>query len=162
MNIRKAKLNDVDEVFKLVNSTYNLPRENKISKEEILENYYVCEENNKILGLCGISKARDINYFDQKLQLQGREILYLVVDENYRHQGIGTKLLQECCCSKETPIFCEVWENSNIVNFLKNCGFLLFLDLGYTYYKNHGYCLYCVNYDTGCCSSCKVEIWVKV
>lgn len=179
MEIRKAKLSDLDEMARLVTlylGTCNIPEKNngktifELNKEEILQDlkcYYVCEEDNKILGLCGISEPRVIEYkLAKTIRFPDyREILYLVVDEKFRGQGIGTRLLQECCNFNDYTIIYEAWGDGEKVNsyqVLKNCGFMFCISLGDTYYKDHGYCPYCVNYDTGCCISCKAEIWLKV
>lgn len=98
MNYRKAMFSDIDDISYLVTDllgTCNINKNNiSISKIDILNNnkkeiikdinnYYVCEDNNHIIGACGISNLKHNNDYDLLIK-EYREILYLVVDSNYQ------------------------------------------------------------------------------
>ena len=177
MNYRKAMFSDIDDISYLVTNllgTCNINKNNiSVSKIDILNNnkkeiikdinnYYVCEDNNHIIGACGISNLKHNNDYDLLIK-EYREILYLVVDSNYQKKGIGTKLLQLCCDGIDDVILYEAWGDKEEVNskyLLKKCGFKLLKDLGDNYYKDNGYCMFCVNRDKKC-NKCKAELWIK-
>ena len=90
MNYRKAILTDLDDISYLVTNllgTCNISKdiinisETDIlndNKEEIIKdinNYYVCEDNNHIIGACGISNLRYENNYNLDIK-EYREILY--------------------------------------------------------------------------------------
>ena len=177
INYRKAQIKDLNDISSLVtnllgtcninNGSANVSRDDIFNdnKEEIkkdIDNYYVCEINNHIVGVCGISKIKHNNNYNLDLK-RYREILYLVVDNNYQRNGIGTKLLQLCCNGINDIILYEAWGDKKEVNskyLLEKCDFKLLKDLGDTYYKDNGYCMYCVNRNKEC-NSCKAELWIK-
>ena len=177
INYRKASINDLDSISKLVTDllgTCNINKNNiNVSKEDILNdnkneivkditNYYVCEIDNNIVGACGISYIKNNNEYNIDLK-EYREILYLVVDSNYQRKGIGTKLLQLCCHDINDVILYEAWGDKDEVNskyLLQKCGFELLKDLGDNYYKDNGYCKFCVNRNKEC-NKCKAELWIK-
>ncbi len=177
---RKAEVKDLDEIAYLVTKligTCNFINKSKINKPflQILEinkqsisqdikRYLVCEYNNKVIGACGLSKILTKNNYGLAIG-KYREILYLIVDEKYQKMGIGTKLLKQCCENCKFPILYEAWgDNGKYVNskfILEKLNFNLVKDLGNKYYKNNGYCTYCVNRDKKC-NSCLAEVWIKV
>ena len=178
IKFRKATIDDIDEIAMLVTNllgTCNIKNtSNKLvekedilsdNKEEIskdINNYYVCVCDNKIVGACGISDIKYNNNYGIDIG-KYREILYLVVDNSYQRKGIGTKLLRLCCDNIEDIIIYEAWGDKEYVNskfLLEKCGFRLLKDLGDTYYKDHNYCIYCVNRDKAC-NTCKAQVWVK-
>ena len=174
---RKANAKDLDEIAGIITKLlgtcnidiYNstIQNNNQIivrNKEELkkdIKNYYVCEYDNQIIGACGISNIID----EPKYNLTHyREILYLVVDSKYQRCGIGTELMQLVWNNKKETIIYEAWGDKEYVNskfLLKKLGFKLFRDLGDTYYKDSGYCPFCINRYKNC-NSCKAEIWIKV
>ena len=177
INYRKATIADLNDISRLVTEllgTCNINKDyTKVSKEDIfndnkeeinkdISNYYVCETDNCIVGACGISNIKHNNNYNIDLK-EYREILYLVVDSNYQRRGIGTKLLQLCCNDIIDIILYEAWGDKEEVNskcLLEKCGFELLKDLGDTYYKDNGYCLYCVNRNKEC-NNCKAQLWIK-
>lgn len=178
IKFRKATIDDIDEIAMLVTNllgTCNIKNtSNKLvgkedilsdNKEEIskdINNYYVCVCDNRIVGACGISDIKYNNSYGIDI-VKYREILYLVVDNEYQRKGIGTKLLKLCCENVQDIILYEAWGNKEQVNskfLLEKCGFRLLKDLGDTYYKDHNYCIYCVNRDK-VCNTCKAQVWVK-
>lgn len=175
---RKANQKDLDRLAILITKhlgTCNVNKSNskiktleeiiQSNKDEIekdIKNYYVCEYNNIIIGACGISNIKNNNIY--KLDLgKYREILYLVVDNEYQKNGIGTKLMHLCCDNNKEKIIYEAWGDKEYVNskfLLKKLDFILLKDLGDTYYKDNGYCPYCINRDKEC-NKCKAEVWIK-
>ncbi|MBQ3408286.1 MAG: GNAT family N-acetyltransferase [Clostridia bacterium] len=175
---RKAFTSDLEKIANLVTDllgTCNIDKNNnkvKTKKEILIDNkkeiqkdinnYYVCELNNQIIGACGISNIKIKN--DYKIDLgEYREILYLVVKHEYQKQGIGTKLMHLCCDNIKEQIIYEAWGDKEDVNskfLLEKLEFELLKDLGDTYYKDNGYCSYCINRNNNC-TSCKAQIWVK-
>lgn len=175
---RKAKKSDVESMAILVTKnlgtsninnttkktmdTIEIIKDNKVEIEKEFENYYVCEADHEIVGICGISSVRGGNVYHLNLGTY-REILYLVVEKEYQKKGIGTKLMHLCCDNNTEKIVYEAWGDQDYVNskfLLQKLSFHLFKDLGNTYYKDHGYCPYCVNRNQNC-NRCKAEIWVK-
>ena len=175
---RKATTEDIDEIAMLVTNllgTCNIKNNSRSSvceedilsdnKEEIskdINNYYVCVHDEKIVGACGISDIKYSNDYGIDIG-KYREILYLVVDNEYQRKGIGTKLLKLCCENVEDIIIYEAWGDKEQVNskfLLEKCGFRLLKDLGDTYYKDNNYCIYCVNRNR-LCNTCKAQVWIK-
>lgn len=175
---RKANKNDLDDIAILVTNlleTCNINgvntktktleeiiENNKEEKKKDIKNYYVCECDNKIVGICGISNIRNDNIYKLDID-QYREILYLVVDKEYQKNGIGTNLMHLCCDNNKEKIIYEAWGDKKYVNskfLLKKLNFTLLKDLGNTYYKDNGYCPYCINRDKNC-NECRAEVWIK-
>lgn len=175
---RKANITDLNEIANLVTDllgTCNIDRNDKElkTKQEILidntkeiqkdiDNYYVCEADNKVIGACGISNIKTKNNYGIDLG-EYREILYLVIRQDYQRKGIGTELMHLCCDNIKDKIIYEAWGDKGYVNskfLLEKLGFELLKDLGDTYYKDNGYCSYCINRDNNC-ASCKAQIWIK-
>lgn len=175
---RKANLTDVSSIALLVTNllgTCNIDKnnrkiksfdeinnENKKEIEKDINNYYVCEINNNVIAAVGISDIREDNIYNINIK-KYREILYLVVDNNYQKKGIGTQLLKQCIENINDIILYEAWgekENVNSKYLLENLKFKKLIDLGDTYYKENGYCSYCINRDKNC-NSCKAELWIK-
>lgn len=176
---RKANITDLDEIANLVTDllgTCNIDRNNKElkTKEEIhydntkeikkdIDKYYVCEADNKVIGACGISNKKTKNNYGIDLG-EYREILYLVIKQDYQRKGIGTKLMHLCCDNIKDKIIYEAWGDKEYVNskfLLEKLGFELLKDLGDTYYKDNGYCSYCIKRNNNC-TSCKAQIWIKM
>ena len=160
---RKAEKSDIDQIVDVINKTLGDIREN--TKNEIKNNincYLVCEIDGKIIGVCGISEKQNIQKYGRSFNGY-REILYTGVLEKYRGNGIATKLLGMCCDGVTDGILYEAWGDGDKVNaykVLKRNGFKFMEDLGDTYYKDNGYCPYCINREKGCVK-CKAEIWLK-
>lgn len=173
---RKAEKTDIDQIVKIVtdnigtsnilkSSTANsriIEKQNKYEIESDIDGYCVCESNGEIVGVCGISKKQNIQRYGRSFNGY-RDILYLAVVEQYRGNGIATKLLGMCCDGVTDGILYEAWGDGDKVNaykVLKRNGFKFMEDLGDTYYKDNGYCPYCINREKGCVK-CKAEIWLK-
>lgn len=172
MNYRKAVSKDIKSianlVTKLIGSCYLECNKSILASniEEIsktIGKYYVCTDNDKVIGACGISDVRKQDEYNLELK-NVREILYLVVDKEYQRKGIGTKLLQLCSNNSQNDIIYEAWgDNGKYANskfLLERCGYVILKDLGKDYYREHNYCGKCVNRDKAC-SECVAQIWIK-
>ena len=89
MVIRKAKLKDAGEIYKLINQYAKegilLPRSLNSIYENIRD-FWVCEENGRLVGCA----ALHIVWEDLA------EIKSLAVSEEYKGKGIGTMLVEAC------------------------------------------------------------------
>ena len=176
---RRANIADLNGIANLVTDllgTCNIDKNNRKlkTKNEIIidnkneiqndiNNYYVCEVDNRSIGACGISDIKTKNDYGIINLGQYREILYLVVDSNYQKKGIGTKLMHLCCYNIYYKILYEACGDKNYVNskfLLESLGFKLLKDLGDYYYKENNYCPYCINRNRNC-NSCRAELWIK-
>lgn len=128
--IRKMELNDLEEVFELLDELY----ENKIKYSIFVEKYkaslnddnfyeIVAVEDNKVVG---VLIARIINRLAKR-----KNVLFiddLIVNEKYRNTGIG-KLLMQNAMDYALSIDCESLEltslisNINAHRFYENNGF---------------------------------------
>ena len=175
---RKANIVDLNEIANLVTDllgTCNIDRndkELKTKQEIIIENikeikrdicnYYVCETDNKVIGACGISNIKTKNNYGIDLG-KYREILYLAIKNEYQRKGIGTELMHLCCDNVKDKIIYEAWGDKEYVNskfLLEKLDFKLLKDLGDYYYRDNGYCSYCINRNNNCIS-CKAQIWIR-
>ncbi len=130
MDIRKARIEDKDEIFVLLNQLY----ENKIKYEifsKIYETkwnnensyYIVAIKDNKIVGVLimevfiQLHRAKKTSFIDD-----------LIVKEEYRNKGIGKLLLQNAI-SYAKQQDCEVIE---LTSFLSN-------ENAHRFYENNGF-----------------------
>jgi PhnO protein len=130
MEIRKIEIGDLDEVYKLLNDLYNnnLKYEifAKIYKEKVFDNnsyYIVAVINGKIVGVL-------TSEIQTKLHREKKQIFVedLVVDKNYRNNGIGKELLQNAIeYAKKQD--CEIVE---LTCYLKN-------DNAHKFYEDNGF-----------------------
>lgn len=118
MKIRKIILNDLDDVFKLLNQLY----ENKIKYEKFKEIYKIKLEDKNSYYIVAIENDKIIGVLTSELQTKLHRakkqsfIEDLIVDENYRNRGIGKALLQNAIdYAKEND--CEVIE---LTSYIKN------------------------------------------
>jgi amino-acid N-acetyltransferase len=89
LNIRKASVDDVDAILKLVN--YYAEKELLLRKSAFkvytkLQNFYIAETEKKVVGCVSLVVLwKDL-----------AEICSLAVDEHYLRRGIGKKLVNKC------------------------------------------------------------------
>ena len=89
LNIRKASVDDVDAILKLVN--YYAEKELLLRKSAFkvyikLQNFYIAETEKKVVGCVSLVVLwKDL-----------AEICSLAVDEQYLRRGIGKKLVNKC------------------------------------------------------------------
>ncbi len=87
--IRKAGIKDIKKIYSLLLEGVNSGKVLKRSLKELknaIKNFYVYEENNKVVGCCSLE------IYSQKLA----EIRSLVVTVEYRNKGIGSALVKNC------------------------------------------------------------------
>ena len=89
LNIRKASVDDVDGILRLVNYYAEkglVLRKSAFKVYTILQNFFVAEESNTIVGCVSLVVLwKDL-----------AEICSLAVDEQYLKRGIGKKLVNKC------------------------------------------------------------------
>lgn len=130
MYIRRSKLDDKDDIFKLLNKMYK----NKI-KYEIFSKIYETKLNNKnsyYIVAIKDNKIVAVLIMEIVIQLHREKktsfIDDLIVDEEYRNNGIGKLLLQDAI-SYAKKQGCEVTEltcyleNENAHRFYERNGF---------------------------------------
>lgn len=96
MNIRKIKLEDLDDVFRLLNELYK----NKIQYDKFKEIYHQKLNDANSYYIVAIVNKKVVGVLISELQVQLHRakkrgyIEDLIVDENYRNKGIGKSLLE--------------------------------------------------------------------
>ena len=95
MIIREAKLDDCQDLCRLNKSGlgYDYPEDKTKEKLQLVlgmptDKIFVAELDNKVVGYVHLSAYECIYYESMK------NVLALVVDENYRKQGIGQRLMR--------------------------------------------------------------------
>lgn len=133
VKIKEMTLSDLNSIKDIINSEFDNFWNYNILKEELESknsNYIIAlDDNNKILGFAGI-----------KVVLDEADIMNIVVNKNFRNNGIGTLLLkniiQICESLNFTYINLEVnEENSIAIHLYENFGFEK-LGLRKNYYKD--------------------------
>jgi len=116
LNIRKAELQDVPALFKLINryvlERVLLPRPLTNLYEDVWE-FTVAEENGKLLG-CGALK-----FYNQELA----EMRSLCVDEQLKSKGVGRKLTEALLDEAERYGLKTVFALTVVPAFFEKLGF---------------------------------------
>lgn len=89
MNIRRAKIQDLKEVQKLINEFARREEMIPRSINELYENvrdFFICEENGKIKGVCAL----------HVLWEDLAEVRSLAVKKEFQKTGIGSRLVKRC------------------------------------------------------------------
>jgi len=115
--IRKADINDAKQIYELVSyfakKNLVMPR----SLNEIYENirdYWVFDENKKIIGSCGL----------HIVGWEGlAEIKSLVVARNKQRKGIGSQLIKNCLEEAKRLKVKKIFALTYISSFFKKFGF---------------------------------------
>lgn len=170
---QKSHVNQMSELIAKNLGTCNLEGKNEdIVSQNVAELaktfqfYHVAvDKKGIVVGLCGIGDVKDSNDYGLNIG-KHRDVLYVVVDEKHQRQGIGTALLKSCLRKiDDYPVLYEAWGeikngDVNSCRMLEKCSFQLLKDLGTVFYKEHGYCPYCVNKDKDCYACfCKIYIY---
>jgi amino-acid N-acetyltransferase len=116
INIRKAKLKDVEQIHGLVNyyaeKRAMLPRAlNQIY--ENIQGYYVAVEGSKVVGCCALG----ITWGDMA------EVKSLAVSEKCQKKGIGQKLVKLCIREAKNLGVKKVFALTYVPGFFKKLGF---------------------------------------
>jgi len=136
--IRKARINDVPEMQKLINSFADrgelLPRSLNQLYEDIRD-FLVLEEDGRILGTC----ALHVNWGDLA------EVKALTVDQSLQGRGMGRELVQTCLREAEelgiSRVFCLTYKPE----FFQKLGFGL-VDKSELPHKVWSECINCVKF----------------
>ena len=127
--IRKYESHDFQELFDLLHDVY----QTNIDKETLENNYIndfksilvaVDDETGKLLGCTFIEELKDLIRPNKILY-----VTYVAVDERFRHQGIGKKLMHEVE-KKCRELGCSAIELTS-ANYRKNAH-LFYEALGFT------------------------------
>ena len=131
MDIRKIKLEDMDDVFRLLNELYK----NKIQYDKFKEIYIQKLNDVNSYYIVAVVDEKIVGVLISELQVQLHRskkrgyIIDLIVDENYRNQGIGKALLENAInYAKDSD--CEVVDlssyitNDNAHRFYEKNGFI--------------------------------------
>ena len=131
MDIRKIKLEDMDDVFRLLNELYK----NKIQYDKFKEIYIQKLNDVNSYYIVAVIDQKIVGVLISELQVQIHRskkrgyIEDLIVDENYRNQGIGKSLLENAInYAKDND--CEVVDlssyitNDNAHRFYEKNGFI--------------------------------------
>ena len=121
MKIRKAKLEDIKEISKLIDEASSYGVLLKRSVEELtedLQKFWVMTNENVVIACC----ALDI--YSKKLA----EIRSMAVKECYQGQGIATKILEFCITEAREYGVYEVLTITNRANIFRKKGFAEQLD----------------------------------
>jgi len=114
--IRKAKIKDVLFIQGLINKFAHADLMLARSLNELYENlrdFWVCEENDKLMGCC----ALHISWKDLA------EIRSLAVEEKFREKGIGTALVKTCLREAKELEVQNVFVLTYIPAYFKRFGF---------------------------------------
>lgn len=169
---KKSHINQMAELItknlgtcNLKGSNYDIISQNAAELRKTFHFYHVAtDKNGSVVGLCGIGGVKNKNDYGLDIG-KHRDTLYVVVHENFQRRGIGTALLQSCLQKiNDYPVLYEAWgeiKNGDVNSYkmLAKCSFKLLSDLGTSFYKEHGYCPYCVNKNKNC-HACFCKIYV--
>ncbi len=89
MELRKARIGDVPDMQRLINSFADKGELLHRSLNQLFENirdFYVLEDEGRLVGTC----ALHVNWADLA------EIMALTVDEAYQGKGLGRRLIEAC------------------------------------------------------------------
>ncbi|MDD5005677.1 MAG: N-acetyltransferase [Candidatus Omnitrophica bacterium] len=116
-NIRKARISDAKQIQSLIN--FYAAKDLMISRSlnEIYENmrdFWVCEENRKIIGCCGLHIVGWENL---------AEIKSLAVEKTKHNKGIGRKLVEICLQEAKELKLKKVFALTYSPGFFRKSGF---------------------------------------
>lgn len=128
--IRPCSENDFEKIYEVINESSkiykgvipsDLWKEPYMSKEELEKEiksgveFWVYEENNKIVGVMGIQNIRDVTLIRHAYILPGE-----------RRKGIGSKLLMFLLNQTERPVLIGTWKDATwAISFYEKHGFKL-------------------------------------
>lgn len=128
--IRKLELNDLEEVFELLDELY----ENKIEYAIFIENYKECLKDNNFYGIVAVEDNKIVGVLISRIinrLVKKKNILFiddLIVNGKYRNKGIGKLLIQHATTYAISNNFgalelTSMIENVNAHRFYENNGF---------------------------------------
>ena len=130
--IRKALVSDIDVINKLgllLDASFKEKNDLSTLIHNDVYSIYVIEDNGDICGFIMVTELYEV-----------MDLLYIVVDPSYQHQGFGTQLLNYAILNKKTDvnkIMLEVrCNNMNAINFYKKNSFNQ-INIRKNYYDNN-------------------------
>ncbi len=139
MKIRKAKVKDVIEIFKILQhfalKEVLLPRSLNSIYENIRD-FFVCEVDGKIVGVGSLHV-----YWEDLAEIKS-----LAVKEEYQHLGIGRNIVQECLNEAKELGIKRVFALTYVPEFFKKNGFEI-TDKSNFPQKVWTECIHCVKFN---------------
>ncbi|ACD65761.1 MULTISPECIES: N-acetyltransferase [unclassified Sulfurihydrogenibium] len=139
MKIRKAKVKDATEIFKILQhfalKEVLLPRSLNSIYENIRD-FFVCEVDGKIVGVGSLHV-----YWEDLAEIKS-----LAVKEEYQHLGIGRSIVQECLNEAKELGIKRVFALTYVPDFFKKIGFEI-TDKSNFPQKVWTECIHCVKFN---------------
>jgi len=139
LKIRKAKVKDVIEIFKILQhfalKEVLLPRSLNSIYENIRD-FFVCEVDGKIVGVGSLHV-----YWEDLAEIKS-----LAVKEEYQHLGIGRNIVQECLNEAKELGIKRVFALTYVPEFFKKNGFEI-TDKSNFPQKVWTECIHCVKFN---------------
>jgi amino-acid N-acetyltransferase len=139
LKIRKAKVKDATEIFKILQhfalKEVLLPRSLNSIYENIRD-FFVCEVDGKIVGV------GSLHIYWEDLA----EIKSLAVKEEYQHLGIGRSIVQECLNEAKELGIKKVFALTYVPEFFKKIGFEI-TDKSNFPQKVWTECIHCIKFN---------------
>jgi amino-acid N-acetyltransferase len=139
LKIRKAKVKDATEIFKILQhfalKEVLLPRSLNSIYENIRD-FFVCEIDGKIVGVGSLHV-----YWEDLAEIKS-----LAVKEEYQHLGIGRSIVQECLNEAKELGIKRVFALTYVPEFFKKIGFEI-TDKSNFPQKVWTECIYCVKFN---------------
>jgi amino-acid N-acetyltransferase len=139
LKIRKAKVKDATEIFKILQhfalKEVLLPRSLNSIYENIRD-FFVCEVDGKIVGVGSLHV-----YWEDLAEIKS-----LAVKEEYQHLGIGRSIVQECLNEAKELGIKRVFALTYVPEFFKKIGFEI-TDKSNFPQKVWTECIHCVKFN---------------
>jgi amino-acid N-acetyltransferase len=139
LKIRKAKVKDATEIFKILQhfalKEVLLPRSLNSIYENIRD-FFVCEVDDKIVGVGSLHV-----YWEDLAEIKS-----LAVKEEYQHLGIGRSIVQECLNEAKELGIKRVFALTYVPDFFKKIGFEV-TDKSNFPQKVWTECIHCVKFN---------------
>ncbi|EEP60472.1 N-acetyltransferase [Sulfurihydrogenibium yellowstonense] len=139
MKIRKAKVKDATEIFKILQhfalKEVLLPRSLNSIYENIRD-FFVCEVDGKIVGVGSLHV-----YWEDLAEIKS-----LAVKEEYQHLGIGRSIVQECLNEAKELGIKRVFALTYVPDFFRKIGFEI-TDKSNFPQKVWTECIHCVKFN---------------
>jgi len=139
LKIRKAKVKDATEIFKILQhfalKEVLLPRSLNSIYENIRD-FFVCEVDGKIVGVGSLHV-----YWEDLAEIKS-----LAVKEEYQHLGIGRSIIQECLNEAKELGIKRVFALTYVPDFFKKIGFEI-TDKSNFPQKVWTECIHCVKFN---------------
>jgi amino-acid N-acetyltransferase len=139
LKIRKAKVKDATEIFKILQhfalKEVLLPRSLNSIYENIRD-FFVCEVDGKIVGVGSLHV-----YWEDLAEIKS-----LAVKEEYQHLGIGRSIVQECLNEAKELGIKRVFALTYVPDFFKKIGFEI-TDKSNFPQKVWTECIHCVKFN---------------